>query len=163
MILNTDSTNENRPGHSIRMYWTNLWQPTAPIQLNVFEELQYKFVVHIFTLLLANFTPKLVSFSKHSEPLKYVLKSTISCLRRDMSSISEFYWMFKDSLWREYLTNFVAKGAKRSVKMLTTYFCTSFSKNILLYMNSRPLKIRLVHTYDMTRTVYFDFSCITNF
>ena len=34
--LYTDATNEHRPGHSIRMYWTNLWQPTAPIQQKIF-------------------------------------------------------------------------------------------------------------------------------
>ena len=54
-------------------------------------KLQQKCVVHIFTLLLAHFTPKLVSFSSQSEPLYYVPKSTISCLRRKMQSILEFY------------------------------------------------------------------------
>ena len=48
------------------------------------------------------------------------------------------------------------KGAKRSVKMWTTNFCKSFFMNILLYMNGRLSKIRSVHTYLMTRTVYFD-------
>ena len=60
-----------------------------------------KVVVHIFTLRLAHFAPKLVNHSRHSESLKYVWKSTISCLRRKMSSISEFFRMFKDSLWHE--------------------------------------------------------------
>ena len=60
-----------------------------------------QFVVHILTLLLAPFTLKLVHYSKHSESLNYVWKSIISCLRRKMSSISEFFRMFKDSLWRQ--------------------------------------------------------------
>ena len=55
-------------------------------------------MVHIFTLLLAHFMPKLVKYSRHSEPLNYVLKSTISCLSRKMSSILKIFRMFKDSL-----------------------------------------------------------------
>ena len=35
------------------------------------------------------------------QSLKYVWKSTNRCYRREMSSISEFFWMFKDSLCRE--------------------------------------------------------------
>ena len=53
-----------------------------------------------------------------------------------------------------------AKGAKRSVKMLTTNFYKSFSKNILLYMSIRLSKIRTVHTYAMHRTVYFGWICM---
>ena len=60
-----------------------------------------------------------------------------------------------DSLCLEKLTNFGVKGAKRSVKVWTTNFYRSLSKNILLYMSSWPLKIRSVHTYVMHRVVYF--------
>ena len=41
------------------------------------EELQWKFVVRIFTLLLAHFMPKLFNYSRQSEPLS---KSTSMCL-----------------------------------------------------------------------------------
>ena len=53
-----------------------------------------------------------------------------------------------------------AKGAKRSVTIWTTNFYESFSKSILLYMNGQLSKIRLVHTYIIPRTVYFDWICI---
>ena len=65
------------------------------------EKLWYKFLVHIFTLLLAPFTSNLVNYSRHSESLKYVWKSTICCLWRKMLSISDFFRMFRDSLWPE--------------------------------------------------------------
>ena len=32
----TDSTKINRPGHNIRMYWTNFQRPTAYVQKNIF-------------------------------------------------------------------------------------------------------------------------------
>ena len=32
----TDSTKINRPGHNIRMYWTNFRQPTAHVKQNIF-------------------------------------------------------------------------------------------------------------------------------
>ena len=54
------------------------------------------------------------------------------------------------------MTNLDAKGAKRSVKMFSTIFYISFFK----YMNGRLSKIRLVHTYVIPRTVYFDWICI---
>ena len=47
----------------------------------------------------------------------------------------------------QWLTNFDAKGAKRSLKMWTKNFYESFFKNILLYMNGRLSKIRSVHRY----------------
>ena len=34
--LDTDSTQINRPGHNMRMNWTNIWQPTH-VQPNIFE------------------------------------------------------------------------------------------------------------------------------
>ena len=37
-LLRTDSTKINRPAHNIRMYWTNLWQPTAHVQQTFFEK-----------------------------------------------------------------------------------------------------------------------------
>ena len=61
----TDSTKINRPVYSIRMYWTNFWQPTVRVQQNIFER-----------TLLAPFNSKLVNYSRHSESLKYVWKST---------------------------------------------------------------------------------------
>ena len=55
------------------------------------------------------------------------------------------------------VTNFDAKGAKRSVEMLlTTNIYKSFFKNILLRMNDWLSKIRSLHTYVIPRTVYFD-------
>ena len=60
------------------------------------KKLLYKFVVHIFTLLLATFMSKLVNYSRHSESLKYVWKSTNRCDLRKISSISEFFRMHSD-------------------------------------------------------------------
>ena len=110
------------------------------------KKLSYKFLFLIFTLLLASFAPKSVNYSRHSNPLKYLWKSTNHRRRRKMSSISEFFWMFKDSLCREWLTNLDAKGAKRSVKMWIKNFYISFFLK-LLYMNSGLSKIRSV-CYD---------------
>ena len=35
-LVGTDSTKINRPGHNIRMHWTNFRQPTAHAQQNIF-------------------------------------------------------------------------------------------------------------------------------
>ena len=43
--------------------------------------------------------------------------------------------------------------------MWSTIFRNSFLKNVLLYMNGRLSKIRSVHTYVMSRAVYFDWIC----
>ena len=42
---------------------TNFWQPTVHVQQNILK----KFLVYIFTFLLAPFAPKLVIYSRHSE------------------------------------------------------------------------------------------------
>ena len=43
------------------------------------KKIWYKFVVHIFTLLLAPFASKLVNCLRHNESLMYVWKSTTNC------------------------------------------------------------------------------------
>ena len=37
-LVSTDSTKINRPGHNIRIYWTNFWQPTVHVDQNIFEK-----------------------------------------------------------------------------------------------------------------------------
>ena len=34
----TDSTKINRPGHNMRIYWTNFRRPTAHVQQSIFEK-----------------------------------------------------------------------------------------------------------------------------
>ena len=41
MLICTDSTKINRPGHNICMYWTNFWQSTAHVKQNIFEKTSY--------------------------------------------------------------------------------------------------------------------------
>ena len=48
----TDSIKINRPGHSIRMYWTNFWRPTIHVQQKVFEK---PYIVHCITHLYTSF------------------------------------------------------------------------------------------------------------
>ena len=36
LFIYTDSTKINRPGHNIRVYWTNFWQPTAHLKQDIF-------------------------------------------------------------------------------------------------------------------------------
>ena len=55
----------------------------------------------MYAFLLASFTPESVNYSRHSESLKYFWKTTNRCYRRKMSSILEFFQMFKDSLCHE--------------------------------------------------------------
>ena len=55
-----------------------------------------------------------------------------------MLSISEFFRMFKYSLWRKQLTNLDETGAKRSVKMWATNFYKIFFKNsFITYVSSK--------------------------
>ena len=144
------------------MYWTNFWQPTVHVQQNIFEKLFKKLVSNIFTLLLTPFAFKLVNYSRHSargESLNIRKNSKIDDIFLRRQLIVNFQTYFKDSLCLQILTNFGVKCAQRSVKMWTTSFYWSFSKNILFYMSSRLSKIRSVHTYVMPRTVYFGWIC----
>ena len=127
-----------------------------PVQKKIFlKKVIYKSVVHIFTLLLTPFASKLVNYSRHSESLNLQKNSEIDDIFLQRQLIVDFQTYFKDSLCLEQLTNFDVKCVKRSVKMWTTHFYKSFSKNILLYMSSRLSKIRSLHMYIMPRTVYF--------
>ena len=89
--ISTDSTKINRPGHSIHMYWTNFRQPTAHVQKIIFWKTSTEVCSpHLYASFGTFYTQIGQLFqSQCSESLKYVWKSTISCLRRKMSSISE--------------------------------------------------------------------------
>ena len=54
------------------------------------KKLLWKFVLHIFTLLLASFTAKLFNYSRHSESLKYNWKSTNRCYALSMKIVVDF-------------------------------------------------------------------------
>ena len=88
---NTDSTKINRPGHNIRMYWTNFWQPNVHIQQNTLKiKLLLKLVVHIFTLLLPPFASKLVNYSWHSEILNFRKNSKSTTFSFENSDLTIF-------------------------------------------------------------------------
>ena len=40
--MHTDSIKINRPYHNIRIYWTNIWQPTIDVQQSIFEKIRIK-------------------------------------------------------------------------------------------------------------------------
>ena len=104
-------------------------------------------------LLLAPFASKLVNYSRHIESLNNQKNSEIDEIFLRWEPFVDFQTYFKDSLCHTKLTNFNAKGAKRSVKIGTTSFYKSIFKNILFYMSSRLSKIYSVHTHVMPRTV----------
>ena len=54
------------------------------------------------------------------------------------------------------MDRFVRKKCQKKRKDVDYNFCESFFKNISLCMNGRLSKIRSVHTYVITRMVYFD-------
>ena len=101
-------------------------------------------VAHIFTLLLAHFASKLVSYWRHSETVNFRKNSEIDVIFLRKQRFHSLQTFFKDTLCLQKLTNLDAKGAKRSVKM-----CKSFFKNILVYMNGPLSKIRSVYTYGV--------------
>ena len=69
---NTDSTKRNRPGITY-VCTERIIDSRLLIYNKMFLEILLKKIrVHIFTLLLAPFTPKLVYYSSHSESMKYV-------------------------------------------------------------------------------------------
>ena len=109
------------------------------------KKLSKKFIVLIFTLLLAPFAPKFVNYSRHSESLKYVWKSTKRCYR-------------SPQIIDQFCTQRVPKEAWRCGVQTSL---TVFFKNILLCMKGWLLKNRSVHTYVKPRTVYFDWICNT--
>ena len=80
-----------------------------------------------------------------------------------MSSISEFFQMFKDSLGCEKFTNLDAKGAKSSIKIWSVNYYKSLFENIQLHLKGQQSKIRSVYTFALTRTVYFDWICIVKY
>ena len=90
------------------------------------EKLLYKFVVHIFTLLLAPFVSKLVNYSRHSESLNIRKNSEIDDIFLWNQGFDHFPTFFKDSLCLEKLTNLDVIGAKGSVKIWATNFYKSF-------------------------------------
>ena len=122
------------------MYWTNFWHPTTYVPQNIFEKTLLEVCIpHLYTSFGTFFVPTLVNYSRHSEFLKYVRKSTNRCDRRKMSSFSEFFIMFKDSLCR-VIDQFWRKKSQKKRKDVD-------------YI------VQYIGTYVIPRTVYFDWIC----
>ena len=46
--IRTAAIKINRPGHSIRMYWTNFWEPTIHLQQKVCKKMKTFFASYLF-------------------------------------------------------------------------------------------------------------------
>ena len=113
----TDSTKINCPDHNIHMYWTNFWHPKTHVQQNIFGK----------NLIKVGSSHLYASFGTFCSQIGHLFEGQWVfwlCLKIDKSLLSKqnvddfgILRMFKDSLWRKWLTNLDAKGAKRSVKM----------------------------------------------
>ena len=86
--------NKNKSLKYIRMYWTNLWQPTVRVQQNIL----WKFIAHIFTLLSAPFGSKLVTYLRHSESLNIRKNSKIEDIFLWYQRFVDFRTYFNDTL-----------------------------------------------------------------
>ena len=98
---NTAATKINRPGHNIRMHWTNFWQPYAHVKQNIKTKILSKIVVHIFTLLLASFSSNSVNYSRHSGSLNNRKNSEIDDIFLRWEGFVNFQTYFKNSLCLE--------------------------------------------------------------
>ena len=115
------------------MYWTNFRQPAVHVQPNIFEKNLIEvssyhiyasfgtFYVYIGQLFEAQWD------FKHSEEFEI----DVVFLRKRRFYL--FQTFFKDSLSLEKLTNFEAKGAKRSVNMWAPKFYEFFQKYFVIH------------------------------
>ena len=140
--------------YSIRIYWTNFWQPTVHVQKNVFEKTLIKdgsshlyayfgfFCVQIGQLFEAQWDFKL------SEKFEF---AAFFLLKKWFDYFQTF---FKDSQCLKKLTNLDAKGAKRSVRMWAISFKKIFN-NIFFLMNGGLSKISSVLTYILLLRIMY--------
>ena len=108
------------------------------------KNLLQKFVVHIYTLLLASFSSKLIKYLRHSESFNIRKNSEIGDIFLQSQRFSNIFQRLTvpriiDPFWRKM---YQKKRMDVDYKTLRV-----FSKNILLYMNSRQSKIGSVNTY----------------
>ena len=99
----TDSTKINRQGHSIRMYWTKVSQPTVHVRQNNFETALIEACSPDLYASFGTFCVQIGQLFEAQWVFEVCLKvdESMLCYRRKMSSISVFFRIFKDSLCRE--------------------------------------------------------------
>ena len=93
--------------YSIRMYWTNFWQPTVLVQQKL-EKLLQKFVGHIFRLLLAPFFVQIGQLFEAQWVFEECLNIDKSLFSKENVVDFEFFRKFKD-LCREWLIHLDGK------------------------------------------------------
>ena len=120
------------------------------------------FVALILRLLLVPFESKLVKFLTRNQSLKTYRKSMVYIAFEANRKKIHISAIFKNSLRLWLLANFYTKGTKRSVNVGATNLSTKFFKNILLNVNSKPAKIRSVHTYEVPWIHWCILNCIWN-
>ena len=121
--------------YSIRMYWTNFWQPTIHVQQNIFEKTLIEVGSSLLYASFGIFWVQIDQLVKAQWDFKLSEEFEIDVIFLRKQRFYRFHTFFKKTLCLEYLTNLDAKGTKRSVKVWATNFYKSFFKNILLYMN----------------------------
>ena len=134
-LSHTDLIKNNRPGHNIRMYWTNFWQPTVHVQKMFLKKL-LKFVVHLFTLLLVPFAPKLVNYSRHHKSIKYVWNFTNRCYRNSSKCLKNHCAANNQPIW----TQKVPKEAQRCGLQSSTKV---FQKTVSFFRRCARLRFSL--------------------
>ena len=86
--------NKNLP-YSIRMYWTNFWQPTVHVEQNIFEKTPIKVNSSHHYASFGTFCVQISKFFKEEWAFEECLKSLFS---KENVVDFEFIWKLKDSL-----------------------------------------------------------------
>ena len=116
------------------------------VQQNIIEKTLIKNCSSNPYACFGTFAPKSVYNSRHSEPLRYVWKSTNCCYRRKMSSITEFI---------RIIDQFGHKRGQKKRKYVE-YKLNFF----LFYMNGQLLKSDSFSAYIIPRTFFLGWICI---
>ena len=97
-VFPTDSTKINRPRHNICMYWTNFCQPTNHVKQNIFEQTLIKDVGLSLYASFDTFCVQIGQLFESQWAFEECLNIDKSLFSKEMSPISVFFRMFKDSM-----------------------------------------------------------------
>ena len=106
--------NMNLP-YSMRLYYTNFWQPTVQVQQNIFEKTLIEvYSSYTYACFLAFFASKILNYSRHSEISNFRKISTLKTSSFENSDLAFSNTHCASNAWLTVWTQKVVKEAYTS-------------------------------------------------
>ena len=141
------------------MYRNNFWQPTVHLQQNVFDKTLIEFVRSHLCASFGTFCVQIGQLFAAQWVFKHLKEFRNWRHFPSITAFCRFSNIFQRLTVPRICDQFGCKRCPKKHRDVNYKLLYEFFKISLFCLNGRLSKVRSVHTYVITRTVYFDWIC----